>query len=242
MGLRGIIVDRVDLTGEPWVGAEAVLGHDEGYLDITRFTGFFSEVQRLSDRSALLKVGKGQNADDKHHRDAPLRIMLGDAVKIAPSSSRRAGPEDMESMQKLLEAAGSASAVEAAIQKNVEARIRGEVGANGVDLDTETVELLARRLGKLLQTREVQLLPARLQLMRGKKPYLTQSKFYVGMGPCSARSGDVAALFPGALTPYVLRPRPESGLGHYEFLGETYCDGIMDGEAAGEPQEDIYLV
>jgi hypothetical protein len=78
--------------------------------------------------------------------------------------------------------------------------------------------------------------------MRGRTPFLTQNQGYVGMGPRDTQPGDVVVLFPEAETPYLIRPHPGRGSGHFELVGEAYCHGIMDGEAAGGPLEDIYLV
>ncbi|KAH7176190.1 heterokaryon incompatibility protein [Dactylonectria macrodidyma] len=67
---------------------------------------------------------------------------------------------------------------------------------------------------------------ARVAEMRNKRPYLSKEG-YVGMGPVTTASGDVIAVLVGARVPFVLRPK---GAGRFSFLGEAYCDGIMDGE------------
>jgi len=61
-------------------------------------------------------------------------------------------------------------------------------------------------------------------------------------------------VFCGGRIPFVLRPK-ESGLAVvaadgkgerklFEFVGEAYCDGVMDGEAVekGVIREELYLV
>ncbi len=82
----------------------------------------------------------------------------------------------------------------------------------------------------------------RLKMMRGRRPYRTENEGYVGMGPGHTQPGDVAVLFSGGEMAYVLHPRPDRGVDHFECVGETYCHGIMDGEAADRPFEDFYLV
>jgi hypothetical protein len=67
---------------------------------------------------------------------------------------------------------------------------------------------------------------SRMHEMRNKRPYLSKEG-YVGMGPVTSTVGDVIAVLLGARVPYVLRP---NGEGRFSFLGEAYCDGIMDGE------------
>jgi hypothetical protein len=55
---------------------------------------------------------------------------------------------------------------------------------------------------------------------------------FVGVGPLGVRAGDVICVFYGGSFPYVLREAETGGTwGTYEFVGEAYCDGIMDGEA-----------
>lgn len=73
-------------------------------------------------------------------------------------------------------------------------------------------------------------------IMTGKRPYLTQ-KGYVGMGAHLAQEGDVVVVFSGARLPYILRPSgPEND---FTFVGEAYCDGIMDGEILQRSKEEI---
>ncbi|OAA35439.1 heterokaryon incompatibility protein [Metarhizium rileyi] len=69
----------------------------------------------------------------------------------------------------------------------------------------------------------------------GRRLYRTTTG-YVGVGPAEMRPGDVVTVFHGGTTPHILRlTRPGTGrddeLWHY--IGEAYCDGIMDGEALG---------
>ncbi|KAF2442025.1 HET-domain-containing protein [Karstenula rhodostoma CBS 690.94] len=75
--------------------------------------------------------------------------------------------------------------------------------------------------------------------MDGKRPYITR-KGYLGMCPGSALPGDVVVIFHGARLPYVLRPRPEGD--RYTFLGEAYCDGMMDGEISEGRQETSFFI
>ncbi|KAK0662080.1 heterokaryon incompatibility protein-domain-containing protein [Cercophora samala] len=66
-----------------------------------------------------------------------------------------------------------------------------------------------------------------------KKPFLT-TKGYLGMGPADMEVGDVVVVFCGGRIPFVVRQLPvkEDGRETFSFLGEAFCDGIMDGEAA----------
>jgi hypothetical protein len=62
------------------------------------------------------------------------------------------------------------------------------------------------------------------------------------MGPAEVVVGDVVVVFCGGRIPFVLRPR-EGGEGVFEFVGEAYCDGVMDGEAAeGGELTEFFMV
>ncbi|KAK4168482.1 heterokaryon incompatibility protein 6, OR allele [Cladorrhinum sp. PSN259] len=65
-----------------------------------------------------------------------------------------------------------------------------------------------------------------MEYTEGKKPFLTRNG-YIGMGPAEAREGDVVVVFCGGRIPFVLRPVPFE---RFQFIGEAFCDGIMDGE------------
>lgn len=62
--------------------------------------------------------------------------------------------------------------------------------------------------------------------MVNKRPFLSH-RGYVGMETLTTHPVDVIAIFLGARLPYILRPQ---GRDRYYFLGEAYCDGVMDGE------------
>lgn len=134
------------------------------------------------------------------------------------------------------------------------------------ELDQETADFLADRWDEL-QSKGSYL--NNMIRMDGKRPYLTAQKGYLGMAPGHAQPGDVVVLLCGDSIPYVLRPtsRPVgAGAGdgdgdedddkngetdgdgskkYYTFIGEAYCDVIMDGELEGrleEEREDFFLV
>lgn len=217
LGLRGIFVDSIKLTGTVWEGHSRNGGNFRCYLD------FFSEIQSICD-STPRNAAEAPGTDNRH--DVAWRIMLGDLMPEPDTRLRRAGSRDMDSMRAFRELA------ELQVLSNQESAAGGE-------------ELRAARRKRMryLASLPTTFDPApRLQAMRGRRPYRTQNMGYIGMGPGGTRLGDVVVLFPGAHVPYVLRPRPDSGRGHFELVGEAYCHGIMDGEAAGGPLENIYLV
>ncbi|KAK0374398.1 heterokaryon incompatibility protein [Colletotrichum limetticola] len=75
--------------------------------------------------------------------------------------------------------------------------------------------------------------------MTGKRPYMTQ-KGYVGMGPGEACPGDVVVILFGSRIPYVLRPSGDGTM--YCFVGEAYCDGVMDGELLTKREKTTFLI
>jgi hypothetical protein len=52
------------------------------------------------------------------------------------------------------------------------------------------------------------------------------------------RVGDIVAIFYGASTPFLLRP--VAGQETYEFMGEAYAHGVMQGEVLHEENKDKY--
>ncbi len=60
-----------------------------------------------------------------------------------------------------------------------------------------------------------------------KTPFLAREG-YVGTGPRNMAPGDVVVIFAGAHIPYILRRGVDR---YWEYVGEAYCDGVMDGEA-----------
>ncbi|KAH7627866.1 heterokaryon incompatibility protein-domain-containing protein [Sordaria sp. MPI-SDFR-AT-0083] len=79
-----------------------------------------------------------------------------------------------------------------------------------------------------------------LVYMAKKCLYITK-KGYLGMGPSQIQPGDVLVVFPGARIPFVLRPTAEKDT--FTYVGDAYCDGIMDGEITfREEKQDFFLV
>ncbi|KAL7895477.1 heterokaryon incompatibility domain-containing protein [Trichoderma sp. SZMC 28014] len=54
---------------------------------------------------------------------------------------------------------------------------------------------------------------------------------YVGLGPAEMEAGNSLVIFHGGTTPHILKKRDtQCGSDEYQYLGEAYCDGLMDGE------------
>jgi len=81
--------------------------------------------------------------------------------------------------------------------------------------------------------------------MSGMRPFMT-IQGYVGMGPSALRPGDVSVLLYGARVCSVLRPggawAGTVGQYVYEYIGEAYCDGVMDGELLDRRREETFYI
>jgi hypothetical protein len=71
-------------------------------------------------------------------------------------------------------------------------------------------------------------------------------KTLVGLGPSKTKEGDVIAILYGCSVPVILRPvkDPFKDVQDYEFIGEAYIHGKMDGEAidAGFEEQKFRLI
>ncbi|KAI0864803.1 heterokaryon incompatibility protein-domain-containing protein [Xylaria cubensis] len=105
---------------------------------------------------------------------------------------------------------------------------------------------LAANLGKggvqseLLLSQEWELYTSNLFRNIGRRLLLTDTG-YVGLGPSYSKVGDAIVVIPGGSVPHILRPRTSSKVGlhnqnatWWSYVGEAYCDGIMDGELMTE--------
>ncbi|RYP09771.1 hypothetical protein DL765_008327 [Monosporascus sp. GIB2] len=126
---------------------------------------------------------------------------------------------------------------------------------SGVDFDMLDRERVLRRVGldhELLSTREWELYTSNLYRTIGRKLFLTE-RGYVGLGPEHMEKGDAVVVLVGSSVPHILRPDVDTdslggssqmSVGHegkvstaeprWSYVGEAYCDGIMDGELLRE--------
>ncbi|CAF9905887.1 MAG: hypothetical protein HETSPECPRED_005979 [Heterodermia speciosa] len=84
---------------------------------------------------------------------------------------------------------------------------------------------------------------ARMGPMIAYRPLGTTILGYMGLFPAQAQKGDAIAIVYGAHTPFVIRPKSQD----FQFIGECYIHGVMDGEAMKgvDPErqwEDIKLM
>lgn len=96
--------------------------------------------------------------------------------------------------------------------------------------DDETTDSIAKSFEyhrKL--SRDYAELTKRIHKACANRALFVTAKGYIGLAPWNACEGDVVAILLGGKTPYLLRPC-HSGPA-YEFVGETYLHGLMEGEA-----------
>lgn len=72
--------------------------------------------------------------------------------------------------------------------------------------------------------------------------FVTESG-YIGIGPPGTRIGDDIWVLFGGSVPFVLRPRSEEVTGNcYNFVGDSYVQGVMYGEAVEDCERDVQLI
>lgn len=69
--------------------------------------------------------------------------------------------------------------------------------------------------------------------LRGRRLFFCASG-RLGLGPKAVEAGDRVCIIDGGHVPYVLRPFSS---GRHYFVGESYIDGIMNGEATEDHQK-----
>jgi hypothetical protein len=173
------------------------------------YLSFLREVRHMCTKSA--ERSRGIYSDSKRQVEAVWRVPVGDLEQTDGWILRRITvPLDAAYMAVL--AIGEA-------MEGVKAGISISV-AEFQDLERKSIE-----------SREYCL---RMRKMGNRRPYLSRSG-YVGLGPLQTCPGDVIVILFGAHVPYILRP---NGDGKFFFLGDTYCDGIMDEEIFSRGTEE----
>jgi heterokaryon incompatibility protein (HET) len=108
---------------------------------------------------------------------------------------------------------------------------------HGVDL-----EILCKGMSDSIATSEIDLFDlssyelflSRLRdtILKRKRRLLVTERGYVGMAPPRAKKGDLICILLGCSVPVLLRRYSSEGL--YQFVGECYVDGYMNGEALAD--------
>ncbi|EEY21381.1 conserved hypothetical protein [Verticillium alfalfae VaMs.102] len=72
----------------------------------------------------------------------------------------------------------------------------------------------------------------------GNRVYMTKQGF-VGLCPSQAVVGDAVAVVLGGTVPHILRAKAGAAAGRWEYVGEAYCEGVMQGEAVRQPDQRV---
>jgi hypothetical protein len=98
----------------------------------------------------------------------------------------------------------------------------------------KTIEVIGT--DDILYTKEWRIYTCNLYKNIGRKLFLTDTG-YLGLGPSHMEEDDEIIVIPGGSVPYILRPQDSSAFSNgaraletWSYVGEAYCDGIMDGE------------
>lgn len=223
LGLRGWLVDTVEMVspGGPWDNFDWNPSGVLGYLSqLDALFGIAMAKQTTGSRSAY--------ASPTRRAEARWRVPIADVYWDPEHEQRRAPPEAALYHRQLLE------------------YLSFHVGLTGLSPVEQEARLAEGNWAERHRNGEVGALYqfSMSEYAIGKKPFMTENG-YLGMGPAEARAGDVVAVFCGGRIPFVVRPstgisRSETGI--FAFIGEAYCDGIMDGETAVEAHiQDIFL-
>ncbi|RGP81300.1 het-6or heterokaryon incompatibility het-6or allele [Fusarium longipes] len=220
LGLRGYMVDLIErvATGDAWMDLS---------WDHVRYLGFFAQVDELWQCSMKKTYPIHGKLTDRRKEEARWRLPIGDIYWTVERGSQRATPDVaiyheqcLKNLQHFDEMSRKTSSGDGEWAEWKERRQRGQIGQYYRDS---------------------------MQVMQGKRPFLTQMG-YLGMGPAEGKPGDVVVIFCGGRVPYILRPshqldgaqRGEHRL--FSFVGEAYCDGVMDGEVTTRSKETFFLI
>ncbi|KAM6506532.1 hypothetical protein FSOLCH5_013507 [Fusarium solani] len=222
LGLRGYMVDVIEKVAE-----------GGGWMDLSwdhiRYLGFFAQVDELWQCSMDKDYPIHGKSTQRRKEEARWRVPIGDIYWTVEGDSQRATPDVaiyhdqcLKHLQHFDEMSRLASAGEDGWHRQAgweERRQNGQIGQKYRDS---------------------------MSIMQGKRPFLTEMG-YLGMGPVEGQPGDAVVIFCGGRIPFVLHPLDPPGRSQggehsvFSFVGEAYCDGVMDGEIAARGKRTFFL-
>jgi hypothetical protein len=217
LGLRGFVVDEIEELGTPWLGSATETGSSPHRLETL---SFLTSVRLL----CLLSATRSHPIyrSEQRRLEAIWRIPIADIVRVYTPSI---GQHNARATLDCEEGFRNVCAYEAMHQD------REFLPSS--DTLVELPRMIARESSNgAFQYRNA------MRNMENKRPFMTRLG-YVGLGPLFAKPGDRVVVFKGAAIPFLVRPVEERG---NCFLGEAYCDGIMDGEIVGQREEETIVL
>ncbi|KAK1974411.1 heterokaryon incompatibility protein [Colletotrichum cereale] len=215
LGIRGLAVDTIEETGDVWeweAESEARANH-------------LRTIRAFCDRPPASGHDDDDDDDDddvyessERQAEAAWRVPVGDLYWTRAAGYQRVAPADRGDYEDCL-------AVLAILAQGF--------GPVAPELRQQRMEEFHRMIPGQSNYSE------NMDKMTGKRPYVTRLG-YVGMAPGGARPGDAVVILLGSRIPYVLRPSRDGT--RCCFVGEAYCDGVMDGEMLTKRQKETFFI
>ncbi|KAF5674635.1 heterokaryon incompatibility 6 OR allele [Fusarium circinatum] len=214
LGLRGYNIDVIEevAEGDGWTDMR---------WDYERYLGYMAQIDELWQKS-MEKALNGRTLIRKE--EARWRAPIGDIYWTWEGDQQRAKPGIVAFHMQFLQ----------------ELKLFGEMArltAGGEDGSDKYLQWEEKHRGPETKHNYRE----SMRKLQGKRPFLTRMG-YLGMGPVEGRAGDVVVVFCGGRIPFVLRPvEGLSERGVFSYIGEAYCDGVMDGEVTSKEKQTLWL-
>ncbi|KAF5712274.1 heterokaryon incompatibility 6 OR allele [Fusarium mundagurra] len=218
LGLRGYTVDVIEEVAEGggWIDMS---------WDYERYLGYMAQIDELWQRSMEKTSMIHGEVTQQRKEEARWRVPIGDIYWTWEGDQQRAKPEIAAFHKQFLQELklfDDMTKLAATGEDVTEKLLQWEEDHRGADTKHNYRESMRK--------------------MQGKKPFLTKLG-YLGMCPTEGKPGDLVAVFCGGRIPFVLRPvEGSSELGVFSYIGEAYCDGVMDGEVTSKEKQSFWLI
>ncbi|KAF5617314.1 heterokaryon incompatibility 6 OR allele [Fusarium tjaetaba] len=217
LGLHGYTVDVIEevAEGDGWADMS---------WDYERYLSYMAQVDELwqcsMDKTSMIHG----EATQERKAEARWRVPIGDIYWTWEGDQQRAKPEVAKFHEQFLQ--------ELKLFDDMT-----KLAAAGEDVSEKLLQWEEEHRGAETKHNYRE----SMRKMQGKRPFLTKMG-YLGMGPVEGKSGDAVVVFCGGRIPFVLRPvGGSSELGKFVYIGEAYCDRVMDGEAINKEKQTFWL-
>ncbi|KAM5382967.1 hypothetical protein ACJA88_003500 [Fusarium oxysporum] len=215
LGLRGYTVDVIEEVAE-----------GGGWMDMSwdyeRYLGYMAQIDELWQRSMDKTHSEGTQL---RREEARWRVPIGDIYWTWEGDQQRAKAEVARFHEQFLQ----------------ELKLFDDMtrlAATGEDISERYLQWEEKHRGADTKHNYRE----SMRKMQGKRPFLTKMG-YLGMGPLDTKSGDVVAVFCGGRIPFILHSVKETGeLGVFSYIGEAYCDSVMDGEVTSKEKQTFWII
>jgi len=212
LALKGILVCTAEEVGAEWKD-------DDDGRHIHRVE-HMATIENFCEKSAALNQDIYESPTRRE--EAIWRVPIGDLYLVPHSSEKVRADRSGQSMEELYSLCVENS------------RYMGQMGDSEDGRFRAGYEQARNGISYMLS----------MSHMENKKPFLTE-KGYIGVGPKDMTPTDVVVIFAGAHIPHVLRRSNFQGPSvenYWEYVGEAYCDGVMDGEVWNERKLETFYV